>query len=158
MEKLNSRSEGRPLPLDRSQEACMKIQRKHPHSSLIRWVPPDQPGSAPAFHRSCGNRPVCLVSGSSLSSWRTHKTRRPTVCQARYLLFAEDSPETLAKHKYEAGPGVWMVGPGRSLSFSPVAIVSPASLLPILKVDAFQQNPLTTLPWTTACFPFCVWI
>lgn len=42
-------------------------------SSLIRWVLPDQPGSAPAFCSSHCNMALCLVSGSSLSSLRAHQ-------------------------------------------------------------------------------------
>lgn len=53
----------RHLSFDGNQEASMKIHRNYP--SLRRWVPPDQPVSAPAFFSSPDNMSPCLVSGSS---------------------------------------------------------------------------------------------
>lgn len=66
------------LSFNGNQEASTKIHRNYP--SLSRWVPPDQPGSAPAFCSSPGNMSPCLVSGYQKGTHtHTHKNRNPTL-------------------------------------------------------------------------------
>lgn len=132
----------------------MKIHRNYP--SLSRWIPPDQPVSALAFFSSPGNMSPCLVSGSSEGHT---KPRSPTVSGLMSVICGGQFRDTqqLQVIKQRLASGSAGVRPPL-LSSSRVPIVSPDTLVLIFKVDAFRQNPLTSLLWTTACFPFCVGI
>lgn len=119
-------------------------------SSPIRWVLPDQPGSASAFCSSHCNMALCLISSSSLSGLRAHKGQMSyPVSGLMSAMCGGQSRDTcqlqVIKWSLESGS----VGTGLPLSsFSRVALVSPTTLVLILKVDVFQQNPLTNLDYS----------